>query len=845
MVASSLGPLPRYDKSQRIGKGGFASVYPDPSDPQRCIKVFKQPIQGRQADQVQRLTSVDQWARPSDREFLTTRCAWPLGWYTSGSGITGTAMPLAPKSCWFEFRRQGIARRQLMQMKFLTDARWWQSRFVQSAKPDVTPAQRHELAIECVTTIETLHRNGLAFGDISSNNICANLGTAPSVFFLDADSIGLPLEIADANIQSPGWEVPNDLDATRQDRQRMALLIWRLFTETPSGYPTSDETKPLLHAPAFDSRVLFRVFQTGDSEDLEEAAQILRRLRGPDAQHEALQRALASGFARLVYDETVGRSSTEALDAHAKARTQIDLEDEIEAATRADRRRLLNRAAFSDPTFILDIRPETASESRPNNQGQLRDLILDAEFTTIATHLAGQGLGTLETDTWLPRAIQHALITTEHPQARTDLMSGGAQILWTWPQASFVNVAVVDVYRARRRLSREQIPRHHSEAEGRAEIQIGEGDYQVHIWSAIRSPSGGVFPCHRPVALDVSVPPPPTPARPSRPPTLDPGASPPKPTPIQVVDPIAVAAQQNRDREAARKLRRRRVLTGIGASALFTLIGIFGWRLAENSVSESNARDLVFASDRDGDWEIYLKRDQLAQQLTSNDYDDLNPQWDPTGRFIAFESFRGTDWELMRINADGTDEGMFTDNESNEKWFSWAPDSLNFVYASDRDGDWEIYLRRGYLEQQLTFNDHNDLRPQWDPTGRFIAFESFRGTDWELMRINADGTDEGMFTDNESNEKWFSWAPDGLNFVYASDRDGDWEIFVSRPGYSEQQLTFNDHDDVDPVWDPKGRFIVFSSSYDGDWEVLRMRVDGSDVRAYTINTDNDQTPDVK
>tara|TARA_B100002003_G_scaffold249414_1_gene285689 strand:+ start:576 stop:1121 length:546 start_codon:yes stop_codon:yes gene_type:complete len=181
--------------------------------------------------------------------------------------------------------------------------------------------------------------------------------------------------------------------------------------------------------------------------------------------------------------------------------------------------------------------------------------------------------------------------------------------------------------------------------------------------------------------------------------------------------------------------------------------------LAENSVPESNARDLVFASDRDGDWEIYLKRDQLAQQLTSNDYDDLNPQW--------------------------------------------------------------------------------------DPTGRFIAFESFRGTDWELMRINADGTDEGMFTDNESNEKWFSWAPDGLNFVYASDRDGDWEIFVSRPGYSEQQLTFNDHDDVDPVWDPKGRFIVFSSSYDGDWEVLRMRVDGSDVRAYTINTDNDQTPDVK
>jgi Tol biopolymer transport system component len=201
------------------------------------------------------------------------------------------------------------------------------------------------------------------------------------------------------------------------------------------------------------------------------------------------------------------------------------------------------------------------------------------------------------------------------------------------------------------------------------------------------------------------------------------------------------------------------VLTGVGATALFTLIGVFGWRLVENFVPESNARDLVFASDRDGDWEIYLKRDQLTQQLTTNDYDDLNPRWSPRGDFIAYESFQSTNWNLMRINADGTDPGMLRDNESNERWFSWAPDSSNFAYASDRDGDWEI--------------------------------------------------------------------------------------FVSEPGYSERQLTFNDYDDVHPVWDPKGRFIVFESLYDGDWEVYRMRVDGSGVRVYTINTDNDQAPDVR
>ena len=82
------------------------------------------------------------------------------------------------------------------------------------------------------------------------------------------------------------------------------------------------------------------------------------------------------------------------------------------------------------------------------------------------------------------------------------------------------------------------------------------------------------------------------------------------------------------------------------------------------------------------------------------------------------------------------------------------------------------------------------------------------------------------------------------DLVFASDRDGDWEIYLKRDQIT-QQLTFNDYDDVHPVWDPEGRFIVFESRYDGDWEVYRMRVDGSDVRVYTINTDNDQAPDVR
>ena len=45
----------------------------------------------------------------------------------------------------------------------------------------------------------------------------------------------------------------------------------------------------------------------------------------------------------------------------------------------------------------------------------------------------------------------------------------------------------------------------------------------------------------------------------------------------------------------------------------------------------------------------------------------------------------------------------------------WSPDGIRIAYTSDRDGDWEIYVRNLETgqEEQITDNTHQDWASSW------------------------------------------------------------------------------------------------------------------------------------
>src|SRR6266542_3810724 len=59
-----------------------------------------------------------------------------------------------------------------------------------------------------------------------------------------------------------------------------------------------------------------------------------------------------------------------------------------------------------------------------------------------------------------------------------------------------------------------------------------------------------------------------------------------------------------------------------------------------------------------------------------------------------------------------------------------------------------------------------------------IAFASNRDGNWEIYAMNADGSGQTDLTNNLANDTQPAWSADGQKLDFTSDRDGNEEIYV-------------------------------------------------------------------
>lgn len=201
-----------------------------------------------------------------------------------------------------------------------------------------------------------------------------------------------------------------------------------------------------------------------------------------------------------------------------------------------------------------------------------------------------------------------------------------------------------------------------------------------------------------------------------------------------------------------------------------------------------------------------------------------SPSWSPDGTTIIFASDADGDFEIYRVAADGSTPPVFlTNNRTNERYPVWSPDGNYYAYASDADspGQFQVYVAslRASVDNPpcpLITGSGQSFSPAWSPDGKYLAYISTARGDNDLYIIRLDGlTANGvLITENDFTaiERDPAWSPDGNWIILSSNRTNSdilsataelWMVNPNRTPYEWRLVSTTEGDERYPQWFPQ------------------------------------------
>ena len=164
------------------------------------------------------------------------------------------------------------------------------------------------------------------------------------------------------------------------------------------------------------------------------------------------------------------------------------------------------------------------------------------------------------------------------------------------------------------------------------------------------------------------------------------------------------------------------------------------------------------------------------------------PRFSPDGSRVAYRktaaNLADQDIWVLDLKRDTSTRFTFGPRMNTEP--QWSPDGSEIVFASDRDGVFNLYRKpsSGATEEQLLLRSDLNKRPEsWSADGRFLLYgasksATFTENDtWVLPMQGADRT-PFPFQQTRFDEDNARFSPDGRWVAYESNESGRYEVYV-------------------------------------------------------------------
>ncbi|MBI5958437.1 MAG: PD40 domain-containing protein [Chloroflexi bacterium] len=316
-----------------------------------------------------------------------------------------------------------------------------------------------------------------------------------------------------------------------------------------------------------------------------------------------------------------------------------------------------------------------------------------------------------------------------------------------------------------------------------------------------------------------------------------------------------------------KRVRNGLVLGGLVVVVLLAAVIIWVYRqLTKETIKlGSSEGELVFMSDRDGDWDLYLldKEGELHNLTAESDAHEYYPGFTFDGEQISMFSTATGDVTPARVNTDGSnfktqsmiESIMSVLTEGNTDWDpAWDPGGDRLAWNKVLPGmppKIDLFVSDANGENRVQITDDNALEGMhaWSPDGTELAYVSLGdNSKYNTYKINVFDKTAVRLTDHNTNDYQPFWSTDGSKIlVIFSFRvamvDGETEMSVMNADGSD--LHSLGEDEVfsgDLTYSPYGGEVAYVSNETGYWHIYLMDADGSNVRQLTEGESNNLYP---